>query len=187
MIPAEETRPSRPSPVMVAGPSRTTRRARVDDDDESEESSLPQSNRQRVHSPTAQTHEAIHEFMPIPEDHGVPQHGSDDDSQASGREPSNAPPEGPAPSPHYHGVVLTFDILPLPARHGPGAAPLPPPTVNGSGPSMNFVFTLPGGGHGPAPQPGAAPTTGNNCPTFSKMMYSDCCVARRRHCCRARR
>ncbi|KAH9891808.1 hypothetical protein C8Q73DRAFT_700963 [Cubamyces lactineus] len=95
--------PSRPPSV-----SRNTRRARVEE--EEDEDYWRESNRQRMHSPTPHDDER-HHFMPIPEDHGVPQ-----SSQRSGSpsQPSTDSSRNPSPEAQQPQVMWRFDIGPAP-------------------------------------------------------------------------
>ncbi|KAI0754780.1 hypothetical protein C8Q80DRAFT_1141054 [Daedaleopsis nitida] len=154
--------PSRPA----LNQTRSSRRARVDDDEEDEDD-WRESNRQRMHSPT--THDDEHHFMPIPEDHGVPQRTRDRPAspQRNVRSSSEQPAQGPAPHPQLSRMQWTFDFLPVPGQSNQqppaGSQPAQPQQVGGDGqPFLNFFINLPFPGQGPAPQAGAAPNNAND-------------------------
>ncbi|RPD62587.1 hypothetical protein L226DRAFT_482339 [Lentinus tigrinus ALCF2SS1-7] len=166
---------SQPAPNSQA---RTTRRARVEDEDEDEDY-WRESNRQRMHSPTPHDYDEHHQYMPIPEDHGVPEAPEAAPNEASHAQPNaRASTEQPQQQPRglpppYGGLFLTLDIIPIPFNDTPGntqsqdapqpqATSLPrgapqPQNAAQPGPQMlNFIMNFPITGHGPAPQAGAA-------------------------------
>ena len=182
MTPAEESGlPSTSSsPQNAPTPeTRSTRRARVEDDD-GDEDYWRQSNRQRMHSPTPHDDEH-HHYMPIPEDHGVPEstQGQQPNTRASS-EQTQQPPLGPPPP--YGGLFLTLDIIPIyndapanvqsqdPPRSqnaSPAQGVPQPPNASQPGsqrrdghPMLNLFMNIPITGHGPSPQQGA-PGNGN--------------------------
>ncbi|KAI0715656.1 hypothetical protein C8T65DRAFT_694692 [Cerioporus squamosus] len=160
--------------------NRSTRRARVEDDGE-EEDYWRESNRQRMHSPTPHGDDDHHHFMPIPEDHGVPE--STRNGAAPSQHNADAPTEQPqhppqGPPPPYGGVFLTLDIFPIPFANAPANAqptqaqdaphpqnasqpqnapqPGPQRQDRDGHPMFNFFMNLPFTGQGPATQSGAS-------------------------------
>ncbi|TFK90526.1 hypothetical protein K466DRAFT_543309 [Polyporus arcularius HHB13444] len=191
MTPVEDAGPSSASSSSRPASSsetRSTRRARVEDDGE-EEDYWRESNRQRMHSPTPHEDNDHHHYMPIPEDHPVPEStrggaaASQGNAGASTEQPQH-PPQGPPPP--YGSLFLTLDFIPIPFGNTPGNAqpsqpqdaPHPlnasqPPNAPQPGPQrpgqdghpiFNFLMNLPPVGAGPGPQPGAPGNDGGNAP-----------------------
>ncbi|KAL7279823.1 hypothetical protein ACG7TL_006230 [Trametes sanguinea] len=155
----------RPQPIP-----RNSRRARVEDDED--EDFLRESNRQRLHSPTPHD-DQHHAFMPIPEEHRVPQAG----------ERPRSPPQADAgvhPSPSQDGthpphgqMMWTFDFGPAPA-HRADAQTAQGPAQPGHDhhhhhdrlPTFNLFINIPVAGPGAPAQPGAANVNGNAAPIY---------------------
>ncbi|KAI0769106.1 hypothetical protein BD413DRAFT_559759 [Trametes elegans] len=155
MVPQEESRPRLSS--------NNSRRARVEDDED--EDDLRESNRQRMHSPTPRDDER-HHFMPIPDDHGVPQSTVDAGAQPQPRANASPGPQ-PAPIPPPGRLMWTFEFFPQPPQPAPNAAQ----EAEGAQdhlPTLNFYFMPVPGAPGPAE---AANVPGNAPPTYTFRPY----------------
>lgn len=156
---------SQPTHTTPDSSARSTRRTRVENDDEGEDD-LRASNRQRRHSRTV--HDDEHRYMPIPEDHGVPQPSRDAHAPPQLNAPAT-PQQGPVPPPQLNGMTWTFDFIPIRGPR-PGANAQAPeggqPATDHAhhhhnhqhgqqhGQGWNFFINFQNAGEGPAPQPG---------------------------------
>lgn len=163
---SESSQRTAPSPQTPS-----TRRARVEDDDQ-EEDYFRESNRQRMNSPTLRDNQQ-HHFMPIPEDHGVP-HSTAERATLPRREARAPPPQqqeqpnhAPTSPPGFGRMV--WSLLP-PIRNGQPNAQPPAggqPDHRHGHPMMNLFVNIPLTGHGAGPQPDQFPNSANgNCTSY---------------------
>lgn len=172
-------------PQLLSGNSR---RARVDEEEDEDEAR--ESNRQRMHAPTLQE-DATHHFMPIPEEHAVPQAApAANPAPQHGADARHNPPSDGSNPPQR--MMWRFDFMqaPPPAAHhdhaehaheqpAEGAHQGPNPHHHGGVrdqlQALNFVINLTGGQPRPADgaptDPAAANPTGNAPPPYTFRPY----------------
>ncbi|KAI0357585.1 hypothetical protein OH77DRAFT_1588439 [Trametes cingulata] len=176
---AESSDASSSRPQIVP---RNSRRARVEEEDDDDEDYWRESNRQRMHSPTPHDDER-HHFMPIPEDHAVPQQAAEANAQPQPAADAHRDAPRAGPQPPQGRMMWTFDFLPIHPQEHPAPGNAQPEEAahhdqnnrhdhehrqdhRDQIPTLNLFINIPIPAHGAHAQPAAANAHGNVAPTY---------------------